>query len=181
MQFYRLFALSFACFFAMRRFIFGYFVAFMCVLYGSITYAAEPEQVSTSIVERIESNGSIKIVQPEALSKRLVQPESALAESEAQMPEVGERGEATVVGYRIQVFSDANASTAKYEAQVKERNLISRFPTLSTYLTYKAPAWRLRVGDFKNREEAEEMMREIKDAFPSYSRELIIVRDRINL
>ena len=48
------------------------------------------------------------------------------------------------------------------------------------YIGYKAPSWRLRVGDFRTRDEAEEMLKQLKKAFPAYSRELTIVVDRIN-
>ena len=136
--------------------------------------AANPD--TPEIITRIQSEGTVVIEQPEALAARLKAPKSQVSEDEAV-----ESAQKSTVGYRIQVFSDANAATAKNEAQMKERNILSRFPTLNTYITYNAPSWRLRVGDFKNREEAEEMMRELKNAFPSYSRELIIVRDRINL
>ena len=46
---------------------------------------------------------------------------------------------------------------------------------------YKSPSWRVRVGDFKSRGEAEQVMQEIKDAFPSYAGEVLVVVDRINL
>ena len=121
------------------------------------------------------SNNQITISQPSALSDRL-KPIQAIDASERTSGNVEHQG-----GYRIQVFSDNNQRTAKNEASIKERNISSKFPTLSTYLTYKAPAWRLRVGDFRNYEEAQEIMNQIKKAFPGYSREIIIVRDRINI
>ena len=63
---------------------------------------------------------------------------------------------------------------------MRERNIISRFPQMRPYIGYKAPSWRLRVGDFRTRDEAEEMLKQLKKAFPAYSRELTIVVDRIN-
>lgn len=136
--------------------------------------AAHPD--TPEIITRIQSGGTVVIEQPKALAARLKAPKPQPTDDETS-----ETAPKSTVGYRIQVFSDANVATAKNEAQMKERNILSRFPTLNTYITYNAPSWRLRVGDFKNREEAEEMMRELKNAFPSFSRELIIVRDRINL
>ncbi|MDD2961237.1 MAG: SPOR domain-containing protein [Muribaculaceae bacterium] len=119
------------------------------------------------------SNEKVNIVQPEGLNERLMPDE---LEEETHQSSSGK-----MVGFRIQVFSDNNHRTAKSEAMIKERNITSRFPLIKTYLTYKAPAWRLRVGDFKTQEEAHEMMNQIKKAFPGYSREVIIVRDRINI
>ena len=39
----------------------------------------------------------------------------------------------------------------------------------------------MRVGDFVTREEALEMMQQLKKEFPSYAREMIVVKDRINV
>ena len=142
----------------------------------SVANAANPVGGTVEIIDRIQSDGNIVINQPDALTERLKMHKSDLDDDDNESSAAK-----TTVGYRIQVFSDANSATAKNEAQDKERNILSRFPSLNTYITYNAPSWRLRVGDFRNREEAEEMMKELKNAFPSFSRELIIVRDRINL
>ena len=85
------------------------------------------------------------------------------------------------MGYRIQVYADKNQRTAKSEAMSRERALQMRFPDLGCYVTYNAPTWRLRVGDFATREEAVEIMQQLKKEFPSYAREMIVVKDRINV
>ena len=48
-------------------------------------------------------------------------------------------------------------------------------------MVYKAPYWRLKVGDFLTREEAVAVMAELKKSFASLAGEMIIVRDRINV
>lgn len=133
----------------------------------------------STIVRHInaDSLGMVHVYQPYELDKRLAPEEST--DEEEQDGAYSSHG--YTIGYRVQVFADNNHRTAKNEAQIKERNIISRFPMVSTYISYKAPSWRLRVGDFRTHEEALEMLNEIKKAFPSYSREVIIVRDRINL
>lgn len=85
------------------------------------------------------------------------------------------------IGYRIQVFSDNNARTARNEARSKQRNIGARFPQHRTYVTYNAPYWRLRIGDFRTQEEAAEAAETLKKAFPAYAREIRVVRDRVNL
>ena len=85
-----------------------------------------------------------------------------------------------MVGYRIQVFSDRNQRTAKGEALTKERSIKEAFPEMGTYITYDAPSWRLRVGDFRTRDEAVIRLGELREMFPGYAGEMIIVVDVIN-
>ena len=84
------------------------------------------------------------------------------------------------VGFRIQAYSD-NQSTAKSAAQQRARDIAMKFPQYRSYISYKAPSWRLRIGDFKTRQEAQEALRRIKSVYPKYAREMVIVRDRINV
>lgn len=86
-----------------------------------------------------------------------------------------------VVGYRVQVYADNNSRTAKGEARQRERALSSSFPLYATYVTYASPYWRLRVGDFRSQYEAEKAADEIRRAFPGYSKEVRVVRDRVNV
>ena len=83
-------------------------------------------------------------------------------------------------GYRVLVFSDGNAKTAKNEARSKAQNISSRLPKYRTYVTYTSPYWRLKVGDFLTRQEAENAADEIKKIFPAYAREVRVVTDRVN-
>ncbi len=84
------------------------------------------------------------------------------------------------VGYRVQVFSDNNPRTAKNEARSKSRVISARFPEYATYVVFASPYWRLRVGDFHSQEAAAEAAEAIKREFPSYGKEIHVVRDRIN-
>ena len=127
------------------------------------------------IVSHLNNNtkGQVTVIAPDQLIERL-KPENGDTNNG-----VPKKAESSNVGYRVQAFS-GNSATAKREAQVRERNIISRFPQMRPYIGYKAPSWRLRVGDFRTRDEAEEMLKQLKKAFPAYSRELTIVVDRIN-
>lgn len=85
------------------------------------------------------------------------------------------------VGYRIQAYTDNNQRTAKASAQARARAIAMRFPQYRSYISYNAPSWRLRIGDFKSREEAQAALSRIRGVFPSYAREMTIVRDHINV
>lgn len=132
-----------------------------------------------SIVNNITSANNNTVNQPEQLAKRLYYCEESVQESEQsiQKPQSANH----VAGYRIQVFSDNNSRTAKNEARTKARNISSIFPQFRTYVTYNSPYWRLKIGDFRTQQEANAVAEELRQAFPSYSKEIRIVRDRINL
>lgn len=133
------------------------------------------DAADVDIITHLNSNsgGQVTVVVPEQLKERLKQ------ENGDPNNGVPRKAVASNVGYRIQVFS-GNSSTAKREAQVRERNIISRFPQMRPYIGYKAPSWRLRVGDFRTRDEAQDMLKQLKKVFPAYAREMTVVVDRIN-
>lgn len=127
-----------------------------------------------SIVAHIEADSIVMVTMPDALMERIRFVNDASGSAEAVT--TGKMG-----GYRIQVFSDNNARTAKSEARTRARNVGALFPQYPTYVVYNSPYWRLRVGNFRTREEANKAADEIKEAFPSYVKEIRIVRDRITL
>ncbi len=85
----------------------------------------------------------------------------------------------TATGYRIQAYTANNASAARSAATSRARSIAMRFPQYRTYITYKAPSWRLRIGDFTSLKAAQEALAKMKKVFPGYA--LTIVRDRINV
>lgn len=85
------------------------------------------------------------------------------------------------VGYRIQAYSDNNHKTAKAAAQQRARDIAMKFPQYRSYISYKAPSWRLRIGDFKTQREAQAALQRIKSVYPKFAREMVIVKDRINI
>ena len=85
------------------------------------------------------------------------------------------------VGYRIQAYSDNSGNNAKAAAQQRARAIAMKFPQYRSYISYNAPSWRLRIGDFKSQDDAQKALQRVRAAFPAYGREMIIVRDRINV
>lgn len=142
--------------------------------------SANVAPADTTITTVINETGVIFVSHPDALELRLhkVNVENDTINTEA--PEKRQGRVRKMGGYRVQVYSDNNARTAKNEARAKERAILSRFPDLATYVVYDSPYWRLRVGDCRTRAEADELAAELKSAFPSYRAEITVVRDRIN-
>lgn len=152
-----------------------------------------------AVVTSIEQSGVIRVVMPEALASRLesqaqvAAPAQGTNEAAAPSSSAEARPTAPAVtpshtggaykgpGYRIQVFSDNNSRTAKAEARTRQRNISSQFPEMGTYVVYNSPYWRLRVGNFRTQEEANAAAADLKSAFPAYSKEIRVVRDRITI
>jgi len=66
-------------------------------------------------------------------------------------------------GFRVQVYFDSD-KTVINNARSK---IISQFPKTDTYITYNAPNFFLKVGDFRTRLEAEKLKAEIEVEFPT--------------
>jgi hypothetical protein len=84
-------------------------------------------------------------------------------------------------GFKVQAFSGNNQRTSKDEAHRKQAQINAAFPEHETVVLFDSPFWRLRVGNFATREEAEEAMQEFRKRFPSFGREMYIVVDEVKI
>lgn len=142
--------------------------------------AARGEEKVVTIVDHITEGTTNTVTQPEALLKRLCKIVDN-TEEEDRTEEPSKPVAGRLAGYRVQVFSDNNVRTAKAEAASKQRVISARFPQYQTYVRYTSPYWRLKVGDFRTQQEANAAAEELRKAFPAYSKEIRVVRDRISL
>jgi len=76
------------------------------------------------------------------------------------------------MGYRVQVFYGLDRRQT-FSEQTRFKEL---YPRLRTYITYKEPNYYLRVGDFRTRLEAQNLLNELRANFPT----LFIFREKIN-
>ena len=75
-------------------------------------------------------------------------------------------------GFRVQIYNGADREKA-----IKVKTEFSRlYPGIHTYLTYVSPCFRVKVGDYRSRPEAERMLRETASMYESPS---MIVPDNI--
>jgi hypothetical protein len=79
-----------------------------------------------------------------------------------------------VPGFRILVIN-TNDRTKAMNAKTK---IYQEFPELNAYLMWKTPFFKLKVGDFKTREEAEEYLADIQRFFPTG---VYVIRDTIEV
>ncbi len=149
------------------------------ILTSTVLIANADVEPTTTIVDHITLGTKNIVTQPDKLTQRLF-PVTEVEEPE-QKEEMQRPVNGRMAGFRVQVFSDNNARTAKNEARSKQRRISSRFPQYQTYVMYTSPYWRLKVGDFRTQQEANAAAEELRRAFPSYSKEIRVVRDRVNV
>jgi hypothetical protein len=108
-----------------------------------------------------DEKGKVEIIADEKI-KNLVARHKSFNESKMSTP-----------GYRVQLYSGWQRAKAN---ETKEE--FSRmFPDIGSYMIYQQPNFRVRVGDFKTKLEAEKFQRTISSIYPS----AFIVKDDIKL
>ena len=99
----------------------------------------------------------------------------ALVKKQAQVNEETTRdARRNMPGFRIQVIntSDRNAAIS---AKTKVYQL---YPELKAYLLYQSPYFRLRVGNFRDKEEADDYLKTLSKQFPG---NVFLVRDIVEV
>lgn len=140
-------------------------------VYAQDQFRGQAFSIIDALQESVPGKGEVEINQSVAIRNLLGTRRSSLND-ETQYLEMP--------GFRAQVFS-GNLKNSKDEAFKKEKEIKDLFPELITYVTYVAPFWRLRIGDYRSHEEAYHTMRVLMDAFPSYAKEMYIVREDVKI
>ena len=98
-----------------------------------------------------------------------------LVKKQAQINEVTTRdARRMVAGYRLQVINTSDRS----EAIAAKTKVYQLYPDLKAYLLYQAPYFRLRVGNFTDKDEAEEYRKTLLREFPN---SVFVVRDTVEV
>ncbi len=81
-------------------------------------------------------------------------------------PKIVDKSKATRVkrkGFRVQIYSGSNRNDA-YAAQSRFRN---QYTDMDSYINYEEPNYRVKVGDFTSRSEANNFMRVLRSQYNS--------------
>ena len=81
--------------------------------------------------------------------------------------------EAVKNGFRIQIYSSNDQRVAARESSDIAEKVRNLNLGLDVYRTYNAPFWRVRVGNFRTQDEANEVMDELKDVLQKQLPELL--------
>jgi mRNA-degrading endonuclease RelE of RelBE toxin-antitoxin system len=100
------------------------------------------------------AKGNVEIVQDEKVTQLTEQ----YRKMSLNNPEVD--------GYRVQIFFDSGSNSKNKAASIKD-NFETVYPGVKSYLSYKEPYYRVRVGDFRTLTEAEGFQKKIAFDFPN--------------
>lgn len=144
-------------------------------LEGQALQQAEPLNIFEALQAEGPDLGTVLVEQPESVRKLVGVVSGRLSSI------LGREGNMSLMmGYRIQIY---NGNQPNSKRQVEERAATVRMlaPEYNTYTTYKAPFWRLVVGDFRSMAEARQARAELLRILPAWGRESYVVRDRIRV
>ncbi len=80
-----------------------------------------------------------------------------------------------IPGFRIQIFFDSGSNSSDRARNAREQFQM-KFPDIPAYISWKAPNYRVRVGDFRTRLEAEKALQQIMTEYPN----AWVIKDEIN-
>lgn len=84
-------------------------------------------------------------------------------------------------GFKIQAFSGNDQRTSRDEANRKQSLIKNQYPDHEAVVLFETPFWRLRVGNFQSRPEAEAALQQLRESFPSFGKEMYIVVDEVKI
>lgn len=84
--------------------------------------------------------------------------------------------DSTIDGFRVQIFMELGNDALKNAESVKTK-FAEDYPEVPIYLVFGQPYYRLRIGDFRTRLEAENMYQRVKKVYKN----AFVTADRINL
>lgn len=83
------------------------------------------------------------------------------------------KGVRYLAGYRIQLYT----GTKRADMETAKLYIYQNYGELNTYIAYNHPTYRLRVGDFATRLDAERYFHKIKNEYPGST----LISDRVSL
>jgi len=72
----------------------------------------------------------------------------------------------TINGFRIQIFFDSG-NNSKSKAVDVMNAFKTKYSKVGAYLTFQEPNYKIRVGDFRTRMDAQRFLHKISDAYPN--------------
>lgn len=81
-----------------------------------------------------------------------------------------------VDGFRVQIFFDSG-NNSKKAAQTAREKFMETNPDVAAYLTFKAPYYRVRIGNFRTKLEAEGFLFQLATIYPN----AFTVPDRVQI
>jgi len=109
------------------------------------------------------SDGNIKIIQDSRIDT-LLSKHKALNEEYTQ-----------IEGWRINIFFEAGNNSKKLAIEAKSQ-FVNKYSDVACYLIFQEPYYKVRIGDYRTKMEAEKFLKKIERTYPN----AFVVKDNIN-
>jgi len=150
------------------------FLLFVAGFYVSEVRAQDKQVTIIDDLETLVPNqGIIQIDSDPMITELIGTPSSEMS--------LNEDNSVKINGFRIQVFMSNNSKTARKEMMDKLSLISNVFSDMATYQQYTAPNWKLLVGDFRTKEEADVFKQKLLKSIPGLGKEMYIIPDKINI
>jgi len=133
---------------------------FLVIFVFGILFFKQPAQAQ----QLLPAEGKVEVVQDEKINQ-LTEQYRAMS---LNNPEID--------GYRVQIFFDSGSNSKNKAANLKSE-FETVYPGVKSYLSYKEPYYRVRVGNFRTLTEAVGFQKKIATDFPNS----FPVKDKIDL
>ena len=114
---------------------------------------------TAELFSQSDGEGNIKIVQDASIDtimmKHIEMNEALLRDADNY----------AIDGFRIQIFEESGNKSSTHAKEVMAE-FTEKYPVMPVYLTWQAPNFKVRVGDFGTRMEAEGFLNKIKRDYP---------------
>ena len=140
-------------------------ICIFCVVCMALASFAEEKQPRPNIFDSLPG---VTVVQDSAIVRLL----NATIDGQQELVEID--------GYRVQIYSSNSQQQAKGEALSLENKLKDKIEQ-NIYVLYMPPFWKVRIGDFRNYNDARDFKKEFVQQFPELMGDTYIVRDKIKV
>lgn len=104
-----------------------------------------------------------------------VQVDQTPAVLQALRAHVAANADKPIMGYRIRVFYD-NDPSARTRSENIAATLRKQYPKTQVYLSFESPNYKVTVGDFRTKDEAQYLYNALKGAYPT----AFLIKESIN-
>lgn len=117
--------------------------------------------MSVSVFSQSENNGKVEI-NADSRINTLIEKHKSVS------------GKEKIIGWRVQIFFDSG-NNSKNKAYSKKGAFSAKYPNVGSYLSFQSPNYKVRVGDFRTRMDAEGFKKMLLSDHP----DSFVVRDEI--
>ncbi len=143
-----------------------FFILLSFILISNISFSQDESDNKSDIFNDLQNNsgGTVKIYESPTIRLQMEKHLETFAKKKG------------VEGYRIQIFFGSSKSAQKLANETRA-DFISVHEDLKAYIEYNAPYFKVRVGNFRERSYALQLLQEISEEYPS----AFVVKDIIEV